>query len=133
MICFVLVGVREERETRKEKLKILPDNGKPDDRTEECSRTHRGSMTHKFFWRKILHFLNTPLLLRCYERTPADRRVSTPFRRFAIPGPITRLPGFRKAPRFILSSPLPSPPSFLRSPSSFSFLSTLTQPPFLLR
>lgn len=34
MICFVLVGVREERETRKEKLKILPDNGKPDDRTE---------------------------------------------------------------------------------------------------
>lgn len=61
-------------------------------------------MTHKFLAKnsRLPKYPPCPLL-RCYERTPADRRVSTAFRRFAIPGPITRLPGFRKAPRFILS------------------------------
>lgn len=71
-------------------------------------------MTHKFLAKnsRLPKYPPCPLL-RCYERTPADRRVSTAFRRFAIPGPITRLPGFRKAPRFILSLLLSS--SFLPS------------------
>lgn len=87
-------------------------------------------MTHKFLAKnsRLPKYPPCPLL-RCYERTPADRRVSTAFRRFAIPGPITRLPGFRKAPRFILSLLLSPPPlSFLPSPTSSSFLSTLTEP-----
>lgn len=72
-------------------------------------------MTHKFLAKnsRLPKYPPCPLL-PCYERTPADRRVSTAFRRFAIPGPITRLPGFRKAPRFILS--------LLLSSSSSSFL-----------
>lgn len=71
-------------------------------------------MTHKFLAKnsRLPKYPPCPLL-PCYERTPADRRVSTAFRRFAIPGPITRLPGFRKAPRFILSLLLSS--SFLPS------------------
>lgn len=71
-------------------------------------------MTHKFLAKnsRLPKYPPCPLL-RCYERMPADRRVSTAFRRFAIPGPITRLPGFRKAPRFILSLLLSS--SFLPS------------------
>lgn len=73
-------------------------------------------MTHKFLAKnsRLPKYPPCPLL-RCYERTPADRRVSTAFRRFAIPGPITRLPGFRKAPRFILSLLLSSSSSFLPS------------------
>lgn len=94
-------------------------------------------MTHKFLAKnsRLPKYPPCPLL-RCYERTPADRRVSTAFRRFAIPGPITRLPGFRKAPRFILSLLLSS--SFLPSFANlvllpFNFYGATLSPPLMNR
>lgn len=74
------------------------------------------SMTHKFFWRKILDFLNIPPphsdVMKGRQLTDVSRR------RFDVlqsPVQLQGSPDFRKAPRFILSPLLlllPRSPSF---------------------